>query len=69
MYENGSGERVTLYCTPVKAPTTTLIYKDVEDTGSVQWIENDYGWVVSGPVNKDKLKVVATAAYEQLEPR
>lgn len=69
MYENGSGERVTLYCTPVKAPTTTLIYKDVENTGSVQWIENDYGWVVSGPVNKDQLKVVATAAYEQLEAR
>ncbi len=31
MYENGSSERVTLYCTPVKAPTTTLIYKDVEN--------------------------------------
>lgn len=69
MYENASGERVTLYCTPLKTPTTAMIYKETDDTASVQWTENDYGWVVSGSVNKDKLKVIATTAYEQLERR
>jgi len=69
MYETASGERVTLYCTPLKAPTTTLIYRETDDTASVQWVHDDYGWVVSGPMNKDTLKLVATAAYEQLETR
>ncbi len=69
MYENASGERITLYCTPVKAPTTTLMYKASDDTASVQWIQDDYGWVVSGPVNKDQLKIVAAAAYDQIETR
>jgi anti-sigma factor RsiW len=69
MYESASGERVTLYCTPFKWPTTALIYKEADNTASVQWTQDDFGWVISGPANKDKLKVVAAAAYEQLETR
>ena len=69
MYESASGERVTLYCTPFKGPTTALIYKEGDSTASVQWTQDDYGWVVSGPADKGKLKVVAAAAYEQLETR
>jgi len=35
----------------------------------VHWIEGSYGWVISGPKDKDKLKAVASAAYDQLEKR
>ena len=28
MYENSAGVRVTLYCTPLKGPTTAMIYKE-----------------------------------------
>ena len=35
----------------------------------MHWIEGSYGWVVSGPKDKDKLKAVASAAYDQLEKR
>ena len=35
----------------------------------MHWIEGSYGWVVSGPKDKDKLKAVASAAYDQLENR
>jgi anti-sigma factor RsiW len=69
MYENASGERITLYCTPLKAATTALIYKETDATASVQWIQDDYGWVVSGPADKGRLRTIATAAYEQLEAR
>jgi anti-sigma factor RsiW len=69
MYENASGERITLYCTSLKAPSTAPIYKQTDGTASVQWIEGDYGWVVSGPTNNDKLKIIAEAAYDQLEKR
>ena len=35
----------------------------------MHWIEGSYGWVISGPKDKDKLKAVASAAYDQLEKR
>jgi anti-sigma factor RsiW len=69
MYEGASGERVTLYCTPVRAPATTPTYTESGTTGSVEWSEADYGWVVSGPANRDQLKRVASAAYSQIEMR
>jgi anti-sigma factor RsiW len=67
MYENAAGERVTLYCTPLKGPTTAMAYKENDDAASVLWMQDDFGWVISGPAKKDKLKEVAAAAYAQLE--
>jgi len=67
MYENDSGDRVTLYCTPLKVPTTGMVYKEDEGAGSVVWAHDDFGWVISGPAKKDLLKSVAAAAYAQLE--
>ncbi|MDR3468438.1 MAG: anti-sigma factor [Xanthobacteraceae bacterium] len=67
MYENGAGERVTLYCTPLKVAATDMVYRDDEGTASVVWAHDDFGWVVSGPANADMLKQVAAAAYAQLE--
>ncbi|MBR1217908.1 anti-sigma factor [Bradyrhizobium sp. U87765 SZCCT0131] len=69
MYESPTGERVTLYCTPLKAPTTALIYRESGNTASVQWTQDDFGWVISGPANNDRLKTVAAAAYAELETR
>jgi anti-sigma factor RsiW len=69
MYESASGERVTLYCTTLKAPTSGLAYREDGTTGSVRWTEDDYGWVVSGPASRERLKAVASAAYSQLETR
>ncbi len=69
MYESSGGERVTLYCTPLRASPTGLRYQDDGKAGSVQWVADDYGWVVSGPQDKTRLKAVATAAYEQMEKR
>ncbi|MEW6642102.1 MAG: anti-sigma factor [Pseudomonadota bacterium] len=69
MYETPTGERVTLYCTPLKAPTTALLYKESGSTASVQWTQDDFGWVISGPANKEKMKTVAAAAYAELETR
>ncbi len=69
MYESSGGERVTLYCTPLRAGPTSLRYQDDGKAGSVQWTADDYGWVISGPADKDRLKAVAMAAYEQMEKR
>jgi anti-sigma factor RsiW len=69
MYESGSGERVTLYCSQLKEEPTGLRYNIVDNFAAVHWVESDYGWVVSGPADKSRLKGIAKAAYEQLENR
>jgi hypothetical protein len=35
----------------------------------LRWSEAGYGWVVSGPDDKPRLKGIATALYEQLDIR
>jgi anti-sigma factor RsiW len=69
MYENSTGERVTLYATPLKASTMSFRYRDADKFASVQWTTDNYGWVVSGPADKSRLKRIAMATYEQLEKR
>lgn len=69
MYEGASGERFTIYCTKLNAARTAFRYDAEDNVGAVHWIEGSYGWVISGPKDKDKLKAVASAAYDQLEKR
>jgi anti-sigma factor RsiW len=69
MYEGTNGERYTIYCSRLNEPRTSFRYEASNSFGAVQWIEGSYGWVVSGPKDKDKLKSVAIAAYDQLENR
>jgi anti-sigma factor RsiW len=69
MYEGLKGERFTIYCSRLDSPRTAFRYDDNDNFGAVRWIEGSYGWVISGPKDKDKLKAVASAAYDQLEKR
>lgn len=69
MYEGTNGERFTIYCSRLDGGRTAFRYNDNENFGAVHWIEGSYGWAVSGPKNKDKLKSIASAAYDQLENR
>lgn len=69
MYETANGERVTLYSTPLKASATSFRYREGDKYASVRWVADNYGWVVSGPQDKERLKKVATAAYQAMENR
>jgi anti-sigma factor RsiW len=69
MYESGSGERVTLYCAQLKEAPSGLRYSTVDNFAAVHWVEGDYGWVLSGPADKSRLKGIAKSVYEQLENR
>lgn len=64
MYENGAGERVTLYATPLKAQRTSFRYQEIDKFASIHWVAENYGWVVSGPADKPRLKGIAMAAIE-----
>jgi anti-sigma factor RsiW len=69
MYEGANGERFTIYCSRIDASRTACHYDATENFGSVHWIEGSYAWAVSGPKEKERLKAVASAAYDQLENR
>jgi anti-sigma factor RsiW len=67
MYEGTNGDRFTIYCSRLKEPRTAFRYDANDNFGAVHWIEGGYGWVVSGPMDKMRLKGIASAAYDQLE--
>lgn len=69
MYESGSGERVTIYVAKTNEARTSFRYKVTEKFGALRWSEAGYGWVVSGPDDKPRLKGIAMALYEQLDIR
>jgi anti-sigma factor RsiW len=67
MYEGPSGERFTLYAARASGPDTALRYSVSGQVAAFYWIEGDYGYVVTGPADRDLLQKVASATYEQLE--
>jgi anti-sigma factor RsiW len=69
MYESGSGERVTIYVSRTNEPRTSFRYKVNEKFGALRWSEAGYGWVVSGPDDKPRLRAIADLMYEQLDLR
>jgi anti-sigma factor RsiW len=69
MYEGANGERFTIYCSRIDAARSAFRYDATDNFGSVHWIEGSYAWAVSGPKEKERLKAVASAAYDQLESR
>jgi anti-sigma factor RsiW len=69
MYESGNGERVTIYVSRTTEPRTSFRYKISEKFGALRWSEAGYGWVVSGPDDKPRLKAIAEQMYEQLDLR
>ena len=69
MFENGSGDRITFYCSKLTQPQTAFRYYQSDHVAAIRWVVGDYGYVVSGPADKMRLKELARAAFEQLENR
>lgn len=69
MYESGSGERVTIYASRTNEMRTSFRYKISDKFGALRWSEAGYGWVVSGPDDKPRLRAIADKMYEQLDLR
>jgi anti-sigma factor RsiW len=69
MYENGSGDRVTFYMSKLPESQMAFRYYLSDNVAAIRWVESDYGYVVSGPADKMRLKELARAAFEQLENR
>ena len=67
MYENASGERFTLYATRSKTGTAQMRYAASDNSGALYWSEDDVGYVLSGPMDKERLIQVARLVYDQTE--
>jgi anti-sigma factor RsiW len=69
MYENGPGERFTLYVARLNEPQSSLRYNVSGNIAAVRWVEGDIGYAMSGPADKTRLKTLARSVYEQMENR
>jgi len=67
MYETASGERYTLYASRAKTGTEQMRYTAAENSGAMYWSEDDVGYVLSGPTDRERLNQVARMVYEQTE--
>ena len=56
MYESASGERYTLYASRAKTGTAQMRYTAAENSGAMYWSEDDVGYVLSGPTDKERLE-------------
>lgn len=69
MYEAPSGERFTLYCGHTKDQATALRYIAGDHNAAYYWVDGDLFYVLSGPAERDKLRAIAQAAYDQIDTR
>lgn len=70
MYQDGRGQRLTLY---VRTNTesnreTAFRFAEEKDVGVFYWVDGKLGYALSGEVAKDELLRVATAVYKRLNP-
>jgi anti-sigma factor RsiW len=67
MYESASGERFTLYTSRTKTSEAQMRYTTTDNSGAMYWSEGGVGYVLSGPIDKDRLNQVARLVYEQTD--
>jgi anti-sigma factor RsiW len=70
MYQDGKGQRLTLYVrvNPDASRETAFHFAQERGIGVFYWLDRKLGYALSGEVNKPELLRVATAVYRQLNP-
>ena len=69
MYEGPSGERFTLYCGHTGDRESALRYTAGDQNAAYYWVDQNVAYVLSGPAEREKLRDIAQAAYEQIDAR
>ena len=67
MYESPSGERFTFYASRCTSSRTALRYQVGGESAAMHWVESEFGYVLSGPADRDRLARIAQAVYDQIE--
>lgn len=69
MYQDGSGQRLTLYLSNENAASRDAGFRFARE-GEINvfyWVDGTFGYALSGSIAKGELAKVATAVYDQLE--
>jgi anti-sigma factor RsiW len=67
MYENGQGTRVTLYLQGAAREETAFRFARHGDVSTFYWVEDGFGYVISGALDRERLLAVAQAVYRQFD--
>ncbi|MBP5987045.1 MAG: anti-sigma factor [Azonexus sp.] len=69
MYQDATGQRMTLYVTTESAgkPETGFRFAREGEINVFYWVEGKFGYALSAAIAKGELAKVATAVYDQLE--
>lgn len=71
MYQDASGQRLTLYVSTENATQRDTAFRFAKE-GTVNvfyWVDGQFGYALSAGIGKNELARVATAVYAQLETR
>ena len=71
MYQDATGQRMTLYVTTENAtkPETGFRFAREGQVNVFYWIDGKFGYALSAAIDKGELAKVATAVYDQLEAK
>lgn len=71
MYQDGSGQRLTLYVTTDNPGHRDTAFRFAQEgpLNVFYWIDGKFGYALSASIAKNELANVAAAVYEQLEAR
>jgi anti-sigma factor RsiW len=65
MYENAGGQRLTVYLRADAAGETRFRYVEAGGIGAFYWIDDGFGYAVSGAPDRRALLRIAEAVYHQ----
>jgi anti-sigma factor RsiW len=70
MYQDGKGQRLTLYVrvNPDDSGETAFRFAQEHGVGVFYWLDRKLGYALSGEVDKNELLRIATGVYRQLNP-
>jgi anti-sigma factor RsiW len=68
MYENGNGERLTLYLRTRVGGETAFRYHEEGGIGAFYWSDEGFGYAIAAKADRDLLLRVAELVYQQTSP-
>ena len=68
MYENGSGERLTLYLRAGVRGETAFRYHEEGGIGAFYWSDEGFGYAIAAKADRELLLRIAELVYKQTSP-
>ena len=69
MFQNGAGQRITLYLGALDSAASETAFRFADDgpVPGFYWTDTGFGYALSGPLSRAQLLELATAIYQQLQ--